>query len=160
MGNGIKLQYRDCTLDRLGVMAQKAEKMYLKIINELLCNVQLLPKKSESSKYREKRFGYPDPCPVLVWKQFLYIWIWFRIHYLAGYPTGKPDSDHLWKEPVLVLIGVINVETLSGFLLPSFWMKLGQQADTPGYCNSRCLMWQITEKYFCLMCDKMCALQF
>jgi len=44
MGNGIKLQYRYCTLDRLGVMAQKAEKMYLKIMNELLCNVQLLPK--------------------------------------------------------------------------------------------------------------------
>jgi len=97
MGNGITLRYRDYTidLDRLGIMAQKAEKMLLKMINELLSNVQLLPKKSESSKYREKRFGYPDPYPVPVWNQFLDIRIRFQIHYPAGYPTGKPDSDHL-----------------------------------------------------------------
>ena len=52
--------------------------------------------KSESSKYRQKRFGYPDPYPVPVWKQFLDIRIRLQAHYPAGYPTGKPDSDHLW----------------------------------------------------------------
>ena len=31
---GITLWFRDYTIDRLGVMAQKAEKMLLKIINE------------------------------------------------------------------------------------------------------------------------------
>jgi len=31
---GITLRFRDYTIDRLGVMAQKAEKMLLKIINE------------------------------------------------------------------------------------------------------------------------------
>jgi len=31
---GITLPFRDYTTDRLGVMAQKAEKMLLKIINE------------------------------------------------------------------------------------------------------------------------------
>jgi len=30
----MKLHYRDYTTDRLGVMAQKAEKMLLKIMNE------------------------------------------------------------------------------------------------------------------------------
>jgi len=33
-GNGITLRCRDYTIDRLGVMAQKAEKMLLEIINE------------------------------------------------------------------------------------------------------------------------------
>jgi len=33
-GNGITLQYRAYTIDRLGVMAQKAENMLLKIINK------------------------------------------------------------------------------------------------------------------------------
>jgi len=33
-GNGIALRYRDYTIDRLRVMAQKAKKMLLKIINE------------------------------------------------------------------------------------------------------------------------------
>jgi len=32
-GDGITLRFRDYTIDRLGVMAQKAEKMILKIIN-------------------------------------------------------------------------------------------------------------------------------
>jgi len=41
---GITLRFRDYTIDRLGVMAQKAEKMLLKIINERLCNVQIFPK--------------------------------------------------------------------------------------------------------------------
>jgi len=41
---GITLQFRDYTIDKLGVMAQKAEKILLKIINEWLCNVQLFPK--------------------------------------------------------------------------------------------------------------------
>jgi len=52
--------------------------------------------KSESSKYREKRFGYLDPYPVPVRRQFLDIRIRLQTHYPAGYPTGKPDSDHLW----------------------------------------------------------------
>jgi len=51
--------------------------------------------KSESSKYREKRFGYLDPYPVPVRRQFLDIRIRLQTHYPAGYPTGKPDSDHL-----------------------------------------------------------------
>ena len=42
-----------------------------------------------------KRFGYPDPYPVSVWKQFLDIRIRLQTYYPAGYPTGKPDSDHL-----------------------------------------------------------------
>jgi len=33
-GNGITLRYRDYTIERLEVIAQKAEKMLLKIINE------------------------------------------------------------------------------------------------------------------------------
>jgi len=54
-------------------------------------------KKSESSKYWYKRFGYPDPYPVPVRKQFLDILIRLQTHYPSGYPTGKPDSDHLCK---------------------------------------------------------------
>jgi len=42
--NGITLRHRDYTIDRLEVMAQKAGKMPLKIINEGLCNVQLFAK--------------------------------------------------------------------------------------------------------------------
>ena len=57
-----------------------------------MCNVF---QKSESSKYGEKRFGYPDPYPVPVSKQILDIRIRSQTHYPAGYPTGKPDSDHL-----------------------------------------------------------------
>ena len=37
-------RHRDYTIDKHGVMAQKAEKKLLKIINEWLCNVQLFPK--------------------------------------------------------------------------------------------------------------------
>jgi len=33
-GNGIALRFRDYTIETLGVMAQKAEKMLLKILNE------------------------------------------------------------------------------------------------------------------------------
>jgi len=33
-GTGIALRYRQYTIDRLGVMAQKAVKMLLKIMNE------------------------------------------------------------------------------------------------------------------------------
>jgi len=33
-GNGITLRCRDLTIDKLEVMAQKAEKMLLKIIND------------------------------------------------------------------------------------------------------------------------------
>jgi len=57
-----------------------------------MCN---LFQKSESWKYREKRFGYPDPYPVPVRRQFLDIRIRLQTHYPAGYPTGQPDSDNL-----------------------------------------------------------------
>jgi len=33
-GNGITSRYRDYTIDRLGVMAQKAKKMLLKIMDD------------------------------------------------------------------------------------------------------------------------------
>ena len=52
--------------------------------------------KSESSKHRWKRFGYPGPYPVPVWKQFLDIRFRLQTDYPAGYPTGKPHGDHLW----------------------------------------------------------------
>jgi len=58
-----------------------------------MCNFFL---KSESSNYWQKRFGYPALYPVPVWKQFFDIRSWLQTHYPAGYPTGKPDSDHLW----------------------------------------------------------------
>jgi len=45
----ITLRYRDHTIDRLGVMAQKAEKMLLKGMIIAICNFF---QKSESSKYR------------------------------------------------------------------------------------------------------------
>ena len=73
-------------------MAQKAEKALLKIINEWLCNEQIF-QKSESSKYWYKLLGYP--YPVHVWKQFFDIRIRLQTDYPAGYPTGKPDGDHL-----------------------------------------------------------------
>jgi len=47
---GYTLRYRNYIIDKLGVMAQKAEKTHLKIINEWLCNEQIF-QKSESSKY-------------------------------------------------------------------------------------------------------------
>ena len=52
--------------------------------------------------------GYPDPYPVPIWKQFLDIRIRLHTHYPAGYPTGKPDNDHLccamlWFETNLVV---------------------------------------------------------
>jgi len=50
---------------------------------------------AESSKYREKRFGYPYPYPVPAGKQFLDIRIRLQTHYPAAYPTRQPDSDHL-----------------------------------------------------------------
>jgi len=46
-----QFEFETPAIDRLGIMAQKAEKMLLKIINKLLFNVQLCPKKSESSIY-------------------------------------------------------------------------------------------------------------
>ena len=52
--------------------------------------------KSESSKYCWNLFGYPVPYPVSVWKQFLDIGILLQTRHPSGYPTGKPDSDHLW----------------------------------------------------------------
>jgi len=32
-------------------------------------------------------------------EEVLYIRIRFQTHYPAGYPTGKPDSDHLCRVP-------------------------------------------------------------
>jgi len=60
-------------------------------MNEWLCNVQLFPK-VWISKYIEK---ISSRYPVPVWKQFLDIRIRLQTHYSSGYPTGKPDSDHL-----------------------------------------------------------------
>jgi len=52
-----------------------------------------------SLKYRENCFRYPYPFPVPVWKQFLDIHIRLQsanqLVPAAGYPTGKPDGDHL-----------------------------------------------------------------
>jgi len=94
--HGTTLRYWDYTmLDRLGVMPQKAEKMFSEIQNEWLCNVQHFFQESESSKYRENYFGCPYPYPVPVWKQFLNVRIRLQTHYPAVYPTGTPDSDHL-----------------------------------------------------------------
>jgi len=68
MGQGLHYS-NEYTTDRLGVMAQKAEKMLPRILNECaMCNFF---QESESSKYREKLFGYLYPYPVSVWKQFL-----------------------------------------------------------------------------------------
>ena len=44
-------------------------------------------------EWREKRFGYPFPYPVPIWKQFLDIPIRLQTHYPAVYPTGKQNSD-------------------------------------------------------------------
>ena len=96
------LLYKDYTIDRLGVMAQKADKLLLKIINKCLCNVQFF-QKSESSKYQEKYFRYSDPHPVPVSNQFLDIRIQLQAHYAAGCPTGKLDSDHLWDIYIAVV---------------------------------------------------------
>jgi len=52
---------------------------------------------SESSKYKKKRFGYPYPDPLPVYSRFLDIRIRLEAHYPAGYPTCKPDSDHLCR---------------------------------------------------------------
>jgi len=80
-------------------MAQKGEDMLTEntTVNEWLLNVQLFPRVwiLEISKC----FEYPYPVPV--WKQFLDIRIWLQTHYLAAYPTGKPDSDHLWLPDVI-----------------------------------------------------------
>jgi len=59
--------------------------------------------KSESLKYWWKRFGYPDPYPVPVWKQLLDILIRLQTHYPAGYPTGNPDSDNLCCEQYMFI---------------------------------------------------------
>jgi len=82
------------TIHRLGVMAQTAEKMLLKIMNEWLCNVQLFPKVwileisikafrisgSVSGSRLKAVYGYPYPIANSL---------------SCGYPTGKPGSDHL-----------------------------------------------------------------
>jgi len=63
-GNEITLRYSDYIIDRLGVMAHKVEKDASennKMHDCAMCNFF---RKSESSKYRYKRFGYPDPYPV------------------------------------------------------------------------------------------------
>ena len=65
---------------------QEAEAMLPKILNIWLCNVQFF-QESEFSKYWEKRFGYPYPYLVPVWKQILDIRIRLHTHYPTGYPT-------------------------------------------------------------------------
>ena len=122
--NGITLRYRDYTIDRLDVMAQKAENTLLKIINEWLCNAQLFPN-VWSSKYRVKRFRYLGPYPVPIRKQFLDICIRLQTHYRGRYPTGKPDTDHLWHrwldsgfllcDPILFLKNDIRIRSESCF---------------------------------------------
>jgi len=52
--------------------------------------------KSLNSRNINKRVS--DQYPVPVSKQILDIRIRLQTHYPARYPTGKPDSDHLWRE--------------------------------------------------------------
>jgi len=75
-------------------VAQKAEKMLLKLIKNLwLCNMQFFPKVwiIEISK---KAFRISVSGSFSFW-QFLDNRIRLQTHYPAGYPTGKPDGDHL-----------------------------------------------------------------
>jgi len=85
----------------------------------------------ESSKYRKKFFGYPYPVPV--WKQFLHIRIRLQTRYLAGYPTGNPDSDHLWckyyikpQQDVNILCPAdLSVKAKSQVYLCVSWLHFG-----------------------------------
>ena len=72
-------------------------------------------KESESWKYWEKHFGYPYPYQVLLWKQFWDTRIWLQTHYPAGYPTGKPDSNHHWF-PTEVSMDRIRIGYPAGYL--------------------------------------------
>ena len=116
VGHGTTLRYWDYTTDRLGlgVMAQKVEEMLPKLLNKWLCNVQLFQRVWILEILR-KHFGYPYPYQVLLWKQFWDIRIWLQTHYPAGYPTGKPDSNHLWF-PTEVSMDRIRIGYPAGYL--------------------------------------------
>jgi len=101
--NGITLRYRDNTTDRLGVMAQKAEKMLMKIMNEWLCNVQLFPKVwILETSIKEFRISGS------VSGSRLKAVIGLQTHYPAGYPTGKPGSDHLWLDWIRTIANFVE----------------------------------------------------
>jgi len=44
---------------------------------------------------KARRTGYPYPDPVPAEKHVLDIRIRLKTYYPAGYPSSKPDSDHL-----------------------------------------------------------------
>jgi len=67
-------------------------------------------------EWREKRFGYPFPYPVPIWKQFLDIPIRLQTHYPAVYPTGKQNSDHLCPAPLPTANPRTNKERVTEFL--------------------------------------------
>jgi len=93
-GYGITLRFRDYTIDRLGVMTQKAEKMLLKTLNYWLCNVQLFPK-VWILEISLKAFRISGCVSGSRLHAVLDIRIQLQTHFPAGYPIGKPDSDHL-----------------------------------------------------------------
>jgi len=68
--------------------------MLLKIINEWLCNVQLFPK-VWNLEISIKVFRISGSLSGSRLKAVLDIRIRLQTHYPSGYPTGKPDSDHL-----------------------------------------------------------------
>ena len=89
-------------------MAQKAEKMLLKIINEWLCNAQLFPKvriidKSVSDVRIRIRFSFESSFDIRILLQ---------THYLDGYPTGKP---------VMIISGLHQRYAWTG--LQIFWIR-------------------------------------
>jgi len=59
------------------------------------------------------RTGYPYPDPVPAEKHVLDIHIRLKTYYPAGYPSGKPDSDHLWqvyiKNLVVFLVIIVSI---------------------------------------------------
>ena len=80
---------------------------------------------SEPSKHQEKRFGYPYPDPLPVWKQFLDIRIWLETHY----PTGKLGSKgvrslkYLTPTPLLLWLNILRLHSDSETFL-SFGLRL------------------------------------
>jgi len=112
-------------------MAQKAEQMLLKIINKWLCNVQLFPK-VWILEILLKRFGYPDPYPVPVWKQFLDILIRLQTHYPAGYPTGKLDSDHLCNKAEVAGVTFSDSDSVP---VPKFFNPAFLQISESDFCS-------------------------
>ena len=95
-GDGITLRYRDDTLDRLGIMAQKAERCFWRWwMNK--CNVQLFWKKLQLMQCASfsKSLNPRNINKTVSDKTFLDIRIRLQTHYPSGYPSGKRDSDHL-----------------------------------------------------------------